>query len=466
VHSILYVDWGGRSIKEKVAFMEKVKEALVKSGDHTNAGYANSMIAAMYEEEGEHLKAIGYIRENIAISQKTQDVIAWYRYSSWAYRLFKESGNNALAVAMADTLFRLKDSILRTQQRDIVLALEAKYENEKKEKEIALQEKEIDLLNSQNALHAIRLLHDAQQREALMRENSLKDSVLEQGRVNTVLLLRENELKNAELKKGMELAAAVNRESELKAAQLVKERNFRGVLVAGTGLLLSAGFGMLFLYTRQRKKNRVIQKQSADLQVLLKEIHHRVKNNLQVISSLLDLQSLTISDNQASEAVKEGKNRVQSMALIHQNLYSEDNLKGIRARDYIGNLLKSLCDSYNINPGNVKLHAEIDDLKLDVDTMIPLGLILNELVSNSLKYAFRDGSSGELSIILKEMNDQLFLKVKDNGTGFPDGVNTAESKSFGMKMIRAFAQKLKARLDIYNQDGANVEMHITKYNLA
>ncbi|MEI9946644.1 MAG: histidine kinase dimerization/phosphoacceptor domain -containing protein [Chitinophagaceae bacterium] len=127
----------------------------------------------------------------------------------------------------------------------------------------------------------------------------------------------------------------------MKAGQLTKEKKLSLVFNKWCGVIAVGGINYIILYRQQKNKNLLIQKQSADMQVLLKEIHHRVKNNLQVISSLLDLQSMTIQDNQASEAVKEGKNRVQSMALIHQNLYSEDNLKGIRAKEYINNLLQS-----------------------------------------------------------------------------------------------------------------------------
>ncbi|MBL0145886.1 MAG: sensor histidine kinase [Chitinophagaceae bacterium] len=198
----------------------------------------------------------------------------------------------------------------------------------------------------------------------------------------------------------------------------------------------------------------------------MKEIHHRVKNNLQVVSSLLDLQSHTMKDVQASEAVKEGKNRVQSMALIHQNLYSEENIKGIKVKEYIGNLLQTLCDSYNITNDKVKINTNIDDLNLDVDTMIPLGLVLNELVSNSFKYAFKETQNGVLNILLHEKEDKLFLQVSDNGSGFPADVDVKSAKSFGLKMIRAFAQKLKAKLDIYNNEGAVVEMEISKFKVA
>jgi two-component sensor histidine kinase len=191
-----------------------------------------------------------------------------------------------------------------------------------------------------------------------------------------------------------------------------------------------------------------------------------------VVSSLLDLQSHTITDSQASAAVKEGKNRVQSMALIHQNLYSEGNIKGIMVKEYISNLVQSLSDSYNISNDKVKVNINIDDLNLDVDTMIPLGLVLNELVSNSFKYAFpqdavhKENRIGILNILLEEKNEKLHLKVSDNGAGFPADMDVKSAKSFGLKMIRAFAQKLKATLDIYNNNGAVVEMQISKFKAA
>jgi two-component sensor histidine kinase len=160
------------------------------------------------------------------------------------------------------------------------------------------------------------------------------------------------------------------------------------------------------------------------------------------------------------------------MALIHQNLYSEGNIKGIRLKEYVGNLIQTLCDSYNITNDEVKIKANIDDLNLDVDTMIPLGLVLNELVSNAFKYAFPQDAlhkatqSGELNIMLKQQANILHLMVSDNGAGFPQELDTKTNKSFGLKMIRAFAQKLKAQLDIYNNNGAVVEMRITKFKTA
>lgn len=325
---------------------------------------------------------------------------------------------------------------------------------------------EARLLAMENGLKKSQLESELLKRLSLERENELSDSLLAKEMNLSEALQRENAFRKNELEKETILKAALARENKATVQQLEKEKLIKLGLIGGSLLLLLAGAVILLQYRKQKKKNNLIQKQSDDLQVLMKEIHHRVKNNLQVVSSLLDLQSHTITDTHASAAVKEGKNRVQSMALIHQNLYSEGNIKGIMVKDYIHNLVQSLCDSYNITSDKVKVNANIDDLNLDVDTMIPLGLVLNELVSNSFKYAFKENHPGVLNILLQEKDEKLHLKVSDNGAGFPADMDVKSTKSFGLKMIRAFAQKLKATLDIYNNEGAVVEMQISKFKAA
>jgi two-component sensor histidine kinase/tetratricopeptide (TPR) repeat protein len=319
---------------------------------------------------------------------------------------------------------------------------------------------EIKLLNTENKLRQFQLRHELEMREGLERENSLMDSILRQEKTLSNALSRENNYKSAQLENEKKL-------SSVEAVKLNDEKRLRWSLLAGLAIVLMLGSIIFYQYRRQQKKRGIIEKQSEELQILMKEIHHRVKNNLQVISSLLDLQSLTIKDSQAAEAVKEGKNRVQSMALIHQNLYNEGNIRGIQMENYINNLAGSLFHSYNIEPDKVKMKTSIEKLNLDVDTVIPIGLILNELITNSLKYAFKDKDHGEIEVLLKKENDNsLLLKVKDNGKGFADTGNIPGSGSFGMKMINAFAQKLKAKVNIYNENGACVEMYINRYKTA
>jgi two-component system, sensor histidine kinase PdtaS len=201
----------------------------------------------------------------------------------------------------------------------------------------------------------------------------------------------------------------------------------------------------------------------------MKEIHHRVKNNLQVISSLLDLQSHTIGHKQASEAIRESRNRVQAMALIHQNLYREgDNMKSIKMEDYINSLVLSLFSSYNVKKNKIGLKTKIDPVSADAEPVILMGLVLNELISNALKYAFCNKETGTLSITLKqnENSDHFLLEVKDDGAGFPPGFNIYRSESFGYKLVKAFAHKLKARLEVFNDNGACVQLYIRKFKIA
>jgi two-component sensor histidine kinase len=451
LHNVM-MNMTNNKLEDNVEFMKAVKSSCLKEGQILQAIVANGYIVTYYEKRKKFDAAIDYATEGELLAGKTGGVQNIYGAKKIKYGLLQKAGKYREANEVAESLFTLKDSMLALQKREQLYELEKKFETEKKEKEIAL-------LMSDKKMASLELQQQIFQRNALTMENMLMDSIVKSEQAYSMSLTKEKEKETA-------LNAALERENALKAGELVKEKKLSQVLIGGTILFMLAAAIILFQYKRQRAKKMVIQKQADELQVLMKEIHHRVKNNLQVISSLLDLQSLTIEDIQASEAVKEGKNRVQSMALIHQNLYSEGNIKGIKAKEYIDNLLQSLCDSYNITSDKVKVNTQIDELNLDVDTMIPLGLVLNELVSNSFKYAFRDGRNGELNVVLKEEQQHLFLKVSDNGTGYPEGMKVKEVKSFGMKMIRAFAQKLKAKLDIYNNNGAVVEMQITKYNMA
>jgi two-component sensor histidine kinase len=254
-------------------------------------------------------------------------------------------------------------------------------------------------------------------------------------------------------------------ENNLKATMLRNERTWRAVLLAGAAVLLLLATAVFYLYRKQKNKNGIIKKQADNLQTLMKEIHHRVKNNLQIISSLLDLQSGFIKDSQASQAIKESRNRVQSMALIHQHLYGDNNVQSIAIDEYINHLAQSLFSSYHIQPGQVAIKTAIEKLHLDIDTVIPIGLMLNELISNSLKHAFAGSEGGMIKVTLKKSNEFLLLQVTDNGKGFTEPPGSAHVNSFGLRMIKIFAEKLKADLEIYNAGGACITMCIRKFKI-
>ena len=187
--------------------------------------------------------------------------------------------------------------------------------------------------------------------------------------------------------------------------------------------------------------------------MLLREIHHRVKNNLQVISSLLNLQSGYIEDKKSLEIFRESQNRVKSMALIHEKLYQSKELNKIEFSEYIKSLMKDLFISYNIDNERIKLKSDFEGIYFEIDTAILGGLIINELVSNSLKHAFPDGRKGEVFIgINKIENNKYVLILKDNGIGFPENIDFRKTDSLGLQLVTTLTEQLGGVIDL-NRNG-------------
>lgn len=259
-------------------------------------------------------------------------------------------------------------------------------------------------------------------------------------------------------------------ENSLSIAEATSRKKERNYFIISSILFLVLTAVAYKAYVSNKKKrekldeqNHIIEKQLAEKEVLLREIHHRVKNNLQIVSSLLSLQSNYIKDETALSAVLDGKNRVESMGLIHQNLYQEANLAVVDIQSYISNLCDNLFASYNIQPEKISLLKQIEKVNLDVDTVIPLGLIINELVTNCLKYAFVNKQKGVIHIRLYERENQLSLCVHDDGVGLPADFDSKNKKSFGYRMIQAFLQKLKGSIHIYTDNGTKVDVIINNY---
>ena len=187
--------------------------------------------------------------------------------------------------------------------------------------------------------------------------------------------------------------------------------------------------------------------------ILLKEVHHRVKNNLQIIASLLSLQSNHIHDDETLALLANSENRVRAMAAIHERLYLSDDLAKIDFAGYVKALVDSLFGSYSIDTRDVRLVTELSDVSLDLDQAIPCGLMLNELVSNSLKYAFPDGRHGELQIHLSQGDGSYVLEVCDDGVGFPEGVDFRQTKSLGLQLITSLTRQLHGQIEMTNHHG-------------
>lgn len=257
----------------------------------------------------------------------------------------------------------------------------------------------------------------------------------------------------------------LNQDNLLKS-KMLNQRTW-ALTIGGIALLVISLllFYLFYFYRKIQNQNQTVKKALEEKDYLLREIHHRVKNNLQVVSSLLSLQSRQIEDEDIRKAIDEGRNRVRSMALIHQNLYQNDSLSGVSVTGYLDNLIKELFDTYNITSENIILDLEIEEIALDIDTMVPLGLIINELISNCLKHAFPENGKGHISVKLLEHKDEIHLMVKDNGVGL-DHTKMTQSKSFGKKLINAFSKKLNAEMTTVNNNGTEVSLIIKNYKKA
>ncbi|MDY6791518.1 MAG: histidine kinase dimerization/phosphoacceptor domain -containing protein [Thermodesulfobacteriota bacterium] len=220
----------------------------------------------------------------------------------------------------------------------------------------------------------------------------------------------------------------------------------------------------------QKKSEEALSTSLREKEVLLKEIHHRVKNNLQIISSLLYLQSRNIEDEKTASLFTDSRNRITSMALIHENLYRSDDLANISIKEYIYTLTTEIVSSYKQEGRTANLQLDIDSVPLSIDKAIPCGLIINELVSNIMKYAFpndavspEDNSSEtgfmQIHVSLKQTNaKQIQLIVSDNGKGFPENIDFRETTSLGLQLVNSLVDQLDGEINLKKENGTKFEI--------
>jgi PAS domain S-box-containing protein len=209
---------------------------------------------------------------------------------------------------------------------------------------------------------------------------------------------------------------------------------------------------------RKRNEER-IRASLKEKEVLLKEIHHRVKNNLQVISSLLNLQANQIRDKETAQVFRDSQSRVRAMSLVHERLYQSSDLARIDFAGYVEDVTRHLLRSYQSGPRGVRLKVDVDPVSFNIDTAIPCALIINELVSNSLKYAFPNGKDGEILIRLNTTeNNDLNLCISDNGVGFPHNVSWEKTDSLGLQLVRSLTDQLNGSIKCQLDQGARFDI--------
>lgn len=296
-------------------------------------------------------------------------------------------------------------------------------------------------------------------------------------RINDFIICKTKNNKNYISPKENVLFESIENKKTLTSLELILERKDKTSFPAEfsshpivedgkiTGLVVT-----LNDITERLKVMEQIQRSLQEKDVLLREIHHRVKNNLQIISSLLNLQAGFIEDKIAAEIFEESKNRVRAMALIHEKLYESKNFSSLDMREFIEELVKNLYKSYGFNTSSVALDLNIDDLSFDADQAVYLGLIVNELVSNSFKHAFKLTNTSEsgkrqfkIYIYAKQSeNMDLIIKIGDNGTGFPKNIDFRNTESLGLRLVVAIVNQLGGEIELIDKAGTNFVITIKK----
>lgn len=225
------------------------------------------------------------------------------------------------------------------------------------------------------------------------------------------------------------------------------------IVLLGVGLLLILlaiilqRFGPDSTAARMREMQSDLQQKLHEKDILLKEVHHRVKNNLQTVCSLLNMQSREVEDEQMKNLIKSSQNRVMAMAMVHEMLYLRDDLSTIDYKPYVFKLAEYLVKSVKGPDSKVKLAIDIPEIELGIDTAIPLGLLINETITNSLKYGIQDDAEGEIHIELKKDDENGYiLTIGDDGIGISEAVDPKTTKSLGLKLIHNLARQLKGSI--------------------
>lgn len=289
----------------------------------------------------------------------------------------------------------------------------------------------------------------------LKRLLSLQDSIdrldANSAKERMVSIVSNEELESYKLKNNIQELEIERSRSEMEA------QDMRINLVFISLVFTLLGFaGLVYAYLKSIKNQRLIAEQKRFIEnalvekdSLLKEIHHRVKNNLQMVSSLLSLQTKNTRSKAAIEALEEGKTRVKAMALIHQKLYQNDDLSVIEMQGYIESLINSIQSVYRKGGHKINIAIDAEGVELDIDRAIPIGLILNELVSNSFKYAFPDeGTDGKIYIHIRKNKEDGFFEYTDNGVGLPEHTDDHENGSMGIRLIKRLVNQLQSSLNI------------------
>lgn len=413
-----------KMFKEALAYSLRVEAASKNMGQYD--GYqltVQIVLTAYYTTTMQIVPARKHLNIFKKSATKQHNPIAMSVAYDHEARLDSVENNFAAAYKNYRIAGKIKDSVWNENQSRQTAQLQIQFETEKKDQELTAREARIRLLNNQARLQKINLDQEKTTQKLIIG-----------GAVLLAILL-------AISYSGYRSKQRVNQQLQTQRLE-IEQKN------ASLQLLIS-------------EKDNLLQEK----EWLMKEIHHRVKNNLQIVISLLSTQSSYLQNDIAYNAIRESQHRMQSISLIHQKLYQSDNLALVDVHAYISDLVDYLRDSFDTGT-RIEFEMDIASAELDVTRAVPLGLILNEAITNAIKYAFPNNRSGKITISLAVENQNCFaLKIHDDGVGFPVTVDISKSKSLGMSLMRGLSKQLGGSLKVENGQGITIEVDFVNETL-
>jgi two-component sensor histidine kinase len=457
------------------AFMEKALSYSFKAIEYLKAVNDNAGLMAAYNNQGITYRDLNELEKahedyllglDIAKKNNIENTYTGILNANLGqYYMDRNQPNKAI--------FQLEKALVIHQKLNNQSAIEHAYRNlsyafrQKKEyqKAVELAQKSVDISKTLNdphrAFNSYEALYLSQKDAGLFKE------ALESLEINKDL---EDSTIRAEKTKGVaEIETKYQTEKKEILIQKLDEKNqLQRMQIIGFVIGLALLLGLLVALYNQNQTVKASQKQiseqSDQLKLMMKELHHRVKNNLAIVSSLLKIQSSKIEDEKAVQAVRQGQQRVEAMSLIHQRLYQTDKVTNINIKEYINDLADSLMSAYGYTPDQFDLGINIEKEQLDVDLAIPLGLIINELLTNSFKYAYQKVERPALLISLKT-NNGLTLEVQDNGPGIDLERWQKAKDSFGKKLIAGLTKQIGGTFTMENKEGSYFKLQIPQEKL-
>lgn len=486
--------------------LEKSQDALFKAipiyeelNDHGGLGSAYRTLGVLYQVMKNYNKSVEYTKKAIPLLQKTKNygllgmaqfnlIISYgelgefekaYEATDYCLEVVREKVPEEVFIPVkahsyrGEVYVRAKDydnalkDYLKSWELCVAIIGEERCATYRTEiGQVYLLQK--DYLKALNHLSAGVEAYEQQGKNKIIQQyEDLSECYANLGDFKNALLYQEKAAANAtqvleeriaNLKSEAVIKYETGKKDEAIANQvaLINQKSRTQTLFIVIACLLAVLLITLFYYFNKNKKTtQLIKTKNAENELLLKEIHHRVKNNLELVKSLISLQSADLEDSATKDAMIASQNRVQSMGIIHQKLYQGDNLGSIDMKDYFVNLSDGILDTFNAED-KVKIECAMDQLELDVDTAVPIGLIVNELLTNALKYAFPENSNGKIEISLSKPNPEtLTLKVVDNGIGKSSHVSS-KGTGFGSQLIKLLTLQLNGVMEEHHDNGTSI----------